>query len=158
MGLFKHKDKHLIKLRFQVAQRFGSFRHDEPCNMMLYDDYLKIESVDNSKIAKLKYEQVIDVRCGSELYENDASAVGRTVAGGLLFGGVGAIAGAASALKGKTRKTTLAIDYKSSNGNNGSIAFTDPDQQSCFCESAAELLRKLCKITDETNSPNQEFL
>lgn len=158
MGFFKQKDKCLIKIRFQIANQFGSFKPGEPCNMLLYDDYMKIESVDNSKFAKLKYDQVIGVTCGSELFDNEASAVGRTIAGGLLLGGVGAIAGAASAVKGKTRKTTLVVEYTSRNGDRSSLVFADNDTQSSSCDSTADILRKLCGIADDADRANQEFL
>lgn len=158
MGFFSNKDKHLLKLRLQTAKPFGSFKPNEPCNVFLYDDYMKIESVDKSKVAKLKYDQVTDVRCGSELFENEASAVGRAVTGGILLGGVGAIAGAASALKGKTRKTALVIDYRSGGGSDENLVFTDPDQQSSSLDTTADILRKLCGIATKTDNLSRDFL
>lgn len=116
MGLFSKKDGCLVKRKFQVVNQFSDLKPNEPCNLMLYDDHLKIEAVDRSRFAKLRYEQVRNVSHGSELFDNESSAAGRTLAGSILLGGVGAIAGAASAVKGKVRKQTLVINYTSSAG------------------------------------------
>lgn len=158
MGLFNKKDGCLIKRKFQVVNQFSDFKPNEPCNLLLYDDHLKIEAVDRSRFAKLRYEQVRDVSHGSELFDNESSAAGRTLAGGVLLGGVGAIAGAASAVKGKVRKQTLVIDYTSNSGNDASLVFADYDKQASSCGSIADILRKLCEIADDADRASQEFL
>lgn len=158
VGLFKQKEKYMLKRRFNVAKKFASFCYGEPCNIFLYDDYLKIESVDNSKVSKLRYKQIENVSCGIDLFENDSSVVGRTIAGGILLGGIGAVAGAASAVKGRTRKETLTIEYASSSGDIASIMLYDPDSQVSSCNSISKILKTICGLDNKNDDLTGDFL
>lgn len=96
----------------------------------LYDDCLEINhSVLENKIT-LKYEKITDVFHGykTQLKEINKSVIGRAVAGGLLFGGVGAVVGSISGTGTKTKKEKnlyLIISYIDSDGNEQFLQFED---------------------------------
>lgn len=64
----------------------------------------------------IPYEQITDVYYGlqSEIVEKSKSVIGRAVAGGILFGGVGAVVGAVSGVGNKSKtvkKFVFIISY-----------------------------------------------
>ena len=73
-------------------------------------------------------ENIVDmkVKTETEISEQERHVLARAVAGGLLFGGVGAIVGAVSGVPGKQIKTThnfLIVDYLSRDGEQKSMMF-----------------------------------
>lgn len=95
----------------------------------LYDDHLRIVAHDKS-IRTLEYAQIIDIALTSSLetLSQDKSPIGRAIAGGVLFGGVGAVVGAASGIGQSARHTSrfhLIIAYRAKDGSDGYLAFTD---------------------------------
>lgn len=98
-------------------------------DVALYDDHLEITSMQKRKLL-LNYDQITDVFYGfeTELVEKPKSVIGRAAVGGILFGGVGAIVGAASGTGTKTEKELhrcFIISYTSSDGEDKYMQFED---------------------------------
>ena len=98
----------------------------------------------------LKYSQITDVFYGmeTEIVNVSKSSISRAVAGGLLFGGVGAVVGAVSGTGTKQKKERhfyFIISYTSSTGEEKFIQFEDTRLYR-GSKVAAEL-KKLCNIS-----------
>jgi hypothetical protein len=144
MGFFKSKKGSIISDYFQLHEQLGQFRQGDMVDVALYDDHLEISSGKHSPIT-LPYNRITDVFYGmqDEIVETNKSVIGRAVAGGILFGGVGAIVGAASGTgtKRKAEKTTIfVISYTDKNGEAAYLQFTDTRQYKG---------RKIAKMLDE---------
>lgn len=125
MGLFGKKDK-AQKATFKDVKT-GYFYV-----LTLLEDRLEINiPFGNEKTAKtLRYDQIKDV-----VYDFDVknisvgkSPIGRAVAGGLLFGGAGAVVGAISGTTKKTKKEItfhFIIAYTSKNGEDKFLQYED---------------------------------
>lgn len=123
MGLFSKKIKATLKSSDNGAMY----------NLELLDDKLQIgiPLAKTDQLKTLRYDQIQDV-----IYESDIekiskskSPIGRAIAGGLLFGGVGSIVGAisGSGTKEKTeRKFYLIINYTSKDGESKFLQYEDP--------------------------------
>ena len=74
-------------------------------DIALYDDHLIIKGGISKQEITLNYNQITDVFYGykTEMVEQNKSVIGRAVAGGLLFGGVGAVVGAVSGTGSKEK-------------------------------------------------------
>lgn len=126
MGLFGKKDKN-IKATFRNSENGYMY------TLELLEDKLQIgiPLAKPDQLKTLKYNQIQDV-----IYESDIekiskskSPIGRAIAGGLLFGGVGAVVGAisGSGTKEKTeRKFYLIINYTSKDGEDKFLQYEDP--------------------------------
>lgn len=91
----------------------------------LEENQLKITAHDGS-IRTLAYDKITDIAYTSSVDELRASKspIGRAVVGGVIFGGIGALVGAASGIGDKTQNMVrwhLVIAY----GDAGVLAFTD---------------------------------
>lgn len=83
------------------------------------------------QLKTLRYSQIRDVVYESDIEKisKSKSPIGRAIAGGLLFGGVGAVVGAVSGTgtKVKTeRKFYLIINYTSKDGEDKFLQYEDP--------------------------------
>lgn len=85
------------------------------------NDKLVIESkVIHKPTINLEYNKIVNVKCISdkEIIKKNKHTIGRSIAGGLLLGGLGAVVGAASGV-GTKKKTEInyyiVINYKSHN-------------------------------------------
>ena len=112
-------------------------------NVVLHDDYLEIKNL----LGKftLKYDQITDVFYGlqTEITEKSKSVIGRAVAGGLLFGGAGAVLGAISGLGNKEKKIQKYM-FIISYDENKFITFEDTRKYKGV--DVAKKLKELCNI------------
>lgn len=144
MGFFKSTKGSIISDYFKLTQDVAQLKADNMYDVALYDDYLEIAGK-----VKLKYSQITDVYYGlqTEITEKSKSVIGRAVAGGLLFGGVGAVVGAVSGTGSKdvkTKKFMFIISYTSSSGDDAFISFEDTRMYKGV--KVANKLKELAKI------------
>lgn len=144
MGFFKSTKGSIISDYFKLTQDVAHLKADNMYDVALYDDYLEIAAK-----VKLKYDQITDVYYGlqTEITEKSKSVIGRAVAGGLLFGGVGAVVGAVSGTGTKdvkSKKFMFIISYTSSSGEDAFISFEDTRMYKGV--KVANKLKELAKI------------
>lgn len=131
MGIFSSKKGSIISDSFQLLETVGQLQADLMVDVALYDDYLELTAPFMKKTPiTLKYAQITDVFYGlqTEIVEKSRSPIGRAVAGGLLFGGVGAVVGAVSGTGKKEKKVNkfyFVISYTSSAGEEKLLQFED---------------------------------
>lgn len=130
MGFFGSKKGSLISDIFKSDAKQSIFADGEICEISVYQDYVQIERKFSKKSATLPMERVTDVYWGleSEIVQKNKSVIGRAFAGGLIFGGVGAVVGAVSGAQPKQVKesrTVFAISYISSSGEDAILQFED---------------------------------
>lgn len=127
MGLFtKKKGK-------QIKGTFMDLTNNCAYFLRLTDDKLQIEvpfAKKGSQPVTLRYDQITDVAFESDFQKVavSKSPIGRAVAGGLLFGGAGAIVGAVSGTTKKERteiKFRLIIAYTSKDGEDKFLEYED---------------------------------
>ena len=152
MGFFKSTKGSLISDYFKITEDLGVYKKGTMVDMALYDDHLIIMSPALKQEIKLNYNQITDVFYGleTEIIEKNKSVIGRAVAGGLLFGGVGAIVGGISGTGTKDKKERhfyFIISYTSSTGEEKFIQFEDTRLYKG--SKIAAKLKELCNITNE---------
>ena len=130
MGFFTKTKGSIISDAFKLCENHANLTKDLMYDIALYDDHLTIKVCLGKQEATLNYSQITDVFYGleAEVTQVSKSVIGRAVAGGLLFGGVGAIVGGISGTGTKTkkeRKFYFIISYTSSNGEDKFIQFED---------------------------------
>ncbi len=155
MGFFKSTKGSLISDYFKVTDNLGAYKDGDMVDVALYDDYLIIKSPILKQEIKLNYNQITDVFYGleTEIIEKNKSVIGRAVAGGLLFGGVGAIVGGVSGTGTKEKKERhfyFIISYTSSTGEDKFIQFEDTRLYRGV--KVANKLKELCNITNVKNN------
>lgn len=131
MGFFTKTKGSIISDAFKLCEAHANLQAGLMYDVALYDDHLTIKLPFGGKQeATLNYSQVTDVFYGmeTEIVEKSKSVIGRAVAGGLLFGGVGAVVGGISGTGTKEKKERhfyFIISYTSSNGEDKFIQFED---------------------------------
>ena len=131
MGIFSSKKGSIISEPFMLLESVGHLQNGLAVEVALYDDYLELTVPLMKKTPiTLKYAQITDVFYGlqTEIVEKSKSPIGRAVAGGLLFGGVGAVVGAVSGTGKKEKKVSkfyFIISYTSSAGEEKLLQFED---------------------------------
>ena len=148
MGLFTKTKGSIISDYFQLKESVANLTAGNMVNVELYDDHLDIKEVKNS--VSLRYDQIIDIFYGlqTEIVSQGKSVIGRAVAGGLIFGGVGAVVGAVSGTGTKDKKERhfyFIISYTSSTGEDKFIQFEDTRLYKGA--KVANKLKQLCNIT-----------
>lgn len=125
MGLFAKKNK-------SIKGRFKDLSNNWAFILTLLDDHLQIAIpfAKESQIKTLRYDQITDVAFEADLQKISVSKspIGRAVAGGLLFGGAGAVVGAISGTTKKERteiKFNLIIAYTSKDGEDKFLQYED---------------------------------
>lgn len=152
MGLFS-KDKACIESEtFAILKDVGELKKGFAVKVSLYDDYLSLSNFAVKQPITLKYSQITDVFHGytTEIQEKNKSTIGRAVAGGLLFGGAGAVVGAMTANGKKEKKVTrlmFIISYTSSQGEECFLEFEDTRHYKG--KKLSQKLKELCNITEK---------
>lgn len=125
MGLFSKKEK-IIKANFKNLETNTIF------TLELLGDKLQIgiPLARPDQLKTLRYDQIRDVvyTFDIETVKKSKSPIGRAIAGGLLFGGTGAIVGAISGSGSKDKKNYhfyLIINYTSKNGEDKFLQYED---------------------------------
>lgn len=154
MGFFSKTKGSIISDSFKLCEAHANLPKDLMYDVALYDDYLTIKVAFGKQEATLNYSQITDVFYGmeTEITAKSKSVIGRALAGGLLFGGVGAVVGAVSGTgtkEKKERKFYFIISYTSSSGEDKFIEFEDT--RLYRGAKVASELKRLCNI----NVPDQ---
>lgn len=154
MGFFKKDKDIIINEYFKILEDVGGLGKNNAVKVVLYDDHLALSNAIVKQPITLNYSQITGVYHGYKPYEKDKSTIGRAFAGGLLFGGAGAVVGAMTA-NGKKTATMLMfiISYTSSKGEECYLVFEDTRKYKG--KKLSEKLKELCNITDnepETNA------
>ena len=151
MGFFTKTKGSIISDAFKLVEAHANLQENLMYDVALYGDHLTIKLPFGGKQqTTLKYSQITDVFYGqqTEIKKVNKSAIGRAVAGGLLFGGVGAVVGAVSGIGKKDKKKRhfyFIISYTSSAGEEKFIQFEDT--RLYRGTKVAAKLRELCNIT-----------
>lgn len=131
MGFFKSAKGSIMSENFLLLEDVGQFNKGLAVEVALHDDHLEMKAPFMKKTpVSLKYEQITDVFYGlqTEIVQKNKSPIGRAVAGGLLFGGAGAIVGAISGTGKKETKVSkfyFIISYTSAAGEEKLLQFED---------------------------------
>lgn len=154
MGFFSKTKGSIISDAFKLCETHANLTKDLMYDVALYDDHLTIKVAFGKQEATLKYSQITDVFYGleTEIVEKNKSVIGRAVAGGLLFGGIGAVVGGISGTGTKAKKERhfyFIISYTSSAGEEKFIQFEDTRLYKGV--KVAGELKRLCNI----NTPDQ---
>ena len=152
MGLFKKDKDVIISEPFLLLQDVGELKKDWAIKVSLYDDHLTLKNFAVKQPITLNYSQITDVFHGytTEIQEKNKSTIGRAMAGGLLFGGVGAIVGAMTANGKKEKKVTklmFIISYISSKGEDCFLQFEDT--RNWNGKKLSNKLKELCNIEEK---------
>lgn len=129
MGFFKSRKGSIISDYFLLKKDISGFRAGYMYDVALYPDHLSILSPSKSELTLL-YSQITDVYYGidKEITTKNKSVIGRAAAGGLLFGGTGAVIGAISGSGQKQvvqNHTLMIISFTSSDGGLSFLEFED---------------------------------
>lgn len=151
MGFFKSTKGSIISDTFKLCEAHTNLKSNLMYEVSLYDNYLSIKAVAGKQEATLNYNQITDVYYGleTEIVEKNKSVIGRAVAGGLLFGGIGAVVGSISGTGSKEKKERhfyFIISYTSISGEDKFIQFEDVRLYKGV--KVAKKLKELCNITD----------
>lgn len=129
MGFFKSTKGSLISDYFKLLEDVGGIKKNNAVDVAIYNDRVEISTV-GDKVVKLSLDKITDVYYGveTEITQKNKSVIGRAVAGGLIFGGAGAVVGAISGMGTKDKKKRrfiFIISYKNSEGEDAFISFED---------------------------------
>lgn len=150
MGFFTKTKGSIISDAFKLVEAHANLQANIMYDVALYDDHLTIKIPLGKQETTLKYSQITDVFYGikTEVTKVSKSPIGRAVAGGLLFGSLGAVVGAVSGTGTKDKKEKhfyFVISYISSAGEEKFILFEDTRLYR-GAKVAAEL-KRLCNIS-----------
>ena len=130
----------------------GELKTGQAVDVSLYEDHLTLKNFAIKQPITLNYSQITDVFYGytTEIEEKNKSIIGRAMAGGLLFGGAGAIVGAMTASGKKEKKVTklmFIISYTSSKGEDCFLQFEDTRHWKG--KKLSKKLKELCNIAEK---------
>lgn len=149
MGFFRKTKESIISDAFKLVEVHAGLQSGIMYDISLYDDHLTIKIPLGKEETTLNYNQITDVFYGveTEVVNTGKSVIGRAIAGGILFGGVGAVVGGMSGAGTKQKKehhTYFIISYRSSAGNDEFIQFEDTRMYKG--SKVAAKLKELCGI------------
>ncbi len=150
MGFFTKTKGSIISDAFKLVEAHANLQPDLMYDVALYDNHLTIKMPLGKQETILNYSQITDVFYGlqTEVVNVSKSTIGRAVAGGLLFGSIGAVVGGISGTGTKDKKERhfyFIISYTSSNGEDKFIQFEDT--RLYRGSKVASELKRLCNIT-----------
>lgn len=154
MGLFKSKKGSLISETFKPLQDLGPIKATtDLVEVSLYGEHLELKAnLKKHEPITLQYSQITDAEYGmeSEIVEKSRSVIGRAIAGGLLFGGVGAVVSGISGTGTKQKEKPhfyLIISYTSKDGQDAFLQFEDT--RLFKGPKLAKQLRELCGLKED---------
>ena len=152
MGFFKKDKDAIISEPFMILQDVGELKKGWAVKVSLYNDHLTLKNFAVKQPITLNYSQITDVFYGfmTEIQEKNKSTIGRAMAGGLLFGGAGAIVGAMTANGKKEKKVSkfmFIISYTSSKGEECFLQFEDT--RLWKGKKLSKTLKGLCNIEEK---------
>lgn len=151
MGFLKSRKGSIISDYFKILHPLGKINEGLMVDVALFDDHLELKAPLTGAPISLNYSQITDIYYGieDEIVEKNKSVIGRAVVGGLLFGGVGAIVGAASGTgkkEKKVRRFLFVISYTSSTGEDAFLQFEDTRLYKGV--KLSKKLKELCGLPD----------
>ena len=152
MGFFKSRKGSIISDCFKILHPLGRISEGLMVEVALYDDHLELKApFMGGQPITLNYSQITDVYYGieDEIVEKNKSVIGRAVVGGVLFGGVGAIVGAASGTgkkEKKVRRFLFVVSYTSLTGEDAFLQFEDTRLYKGV--KLSKKLKELCGVQD----------
>lgn len=152
MGFLKSKKGAVISDYFKLLEDIGGgYTANNMYDVALYDEHLEISSPLAKNKITLDYSKITDVVYSAEIekIQKSKNPIGRAVAGGLLFGGVGAVVGAVSGMGTKTKKERhfyFLVAYTSANGEEKFLQFEDTRLYKG--SKIAKELRELCGLNE----------
>lgn len=149
MGLFRSEKGSIISEYFKILEDVGGLGKNNAVNVVLYEDHLTLSNAMVKQPITLNYSQITDVFHGymKDIQDRGKTMIGRALAGGLLFGGAGAIVGAMTAKEKTVTKLMFIISYTSSKGEECFLQFEDARKYKGKKLSAK--LKELCNIEDK---------
>ena len=149
MGFLTKTKGSIISDYFKLVKAHANLEANLMYDVALYDEHLTIKVGFGKQEATLNYSQITDVFYGlhTDIVKVSKSSIGRAVAGGLLFGSVGAVVGAVSGTGTKDKKerhTYFIISYTASTGEEKFIQFEDT--RLYRGAKVAAKLKELCNI------------
>jgi hypothetical protein len=152
LGLFKKKEK---------INNFSVYLHhvsglplaeNSSCTLSVVTDTLTISSGNAEFVLKLDQISVVDFKLDVEIAQIVSSSAAKGIAGGIMFGPIGAIIGSRATSKEKRTVTGyLIINYTNSKGELTALIFTDVPS----CNEAAKFVDKLRPLI--ANNPKKSF-
>ena len=157
MGFFKSKNGSIMSDYFKLLEKIGNYEAGNMYDVALYNDHLEITGPFQKNKIILNYNQITDIFYGyqTDLKEVKKSVISRAVAGGLLFGGLGAVVGSVSGVGTKTKQEKnlyLIISYTSLHGEEQFIQFEDTRKYK-----GGKLVEMLRGYTGITNPANRDI-
>lgn len=151
MGFLKSTKGSIISDYFKSIDKIGNYNPGDMLDVALYEDHLTIKSPVGKQEINLNYSQITDVFYGlkTDITEKNKNVIGRAVAGGLLFGGAGAVVGAISGSGTKEKKEShfyFIISYTGSDGEDKFLQFEDTRLYKG--RKLAKKLKELCNIKE----------
>lgn len=154
MGFLRSTKGSLISDYFKPLHDIGPISAaTDVVDVALFEDHLELKAnLKKHEPISLQYSQITDVFHGlqTEIVEKDRSVIGRAVAGGLLFGGIGAVVGGMSGVgrkkEAQVSKLVLVISYTSKDGEDAFLQFEDTRRYKG--KKLAAQLKELCGIEE----------
>lgn len=161
MGFLKNTKGSLISDFFKPLHDIGPIKAEiDVVDVALFEDHLELKAnLKKHEPIKLQYAQITDVFHGlqTEIVEKDRSVIGRAVAGGLLFGGLGAVVGGMSGVgrkkEAQVSKLVLVISYTSKDGEDAFLQFEDARRYKG--KKLAAKLKELCGIEEKAEEAEE---
>lgn len=158
MGFFKSKKGSIISDYFKSTQKQIGLSVGEACDIAIYDDHIEFEGSISKSKARLSLAQITDIYYGieTEIVLKNKSTIGRAVAGGLIFGSIGAVVGAASGVSPKQKKENhfvFIISYTAADGSDAFLQFEDTRLYK-----GAKVAKKLKELCNLNQPPVEEII
>lgn len=148
MGFIRSKKGSIISEYFKILKDVGGLRKNNAVNVALYDKYLTMSNFSVKQPLTLQYSQITCLYYGESYITHYKKRVLGTFAGGVLFGGIGALVGMMSANNRMVKRLVFAIKYTNSMGKSVVLEFEDTRKFK-----GEKLFRKLWELcdTEQTN-------
>ena len=149
---FGKKEKQIKSINMSTVDGVADLPRDIVVNLELLEDKLQIKvKFGNKPPIFLSYDQIVNVAfmTEQEVIEKSKSVVGRAVAGGLIFGGLGAVIGGMSGTGTKQQKKQhlyLIINYNPADGGDAKALSFKPLDLSFGLDGFTKELKQLCGI------------
>lgn len=147
MGLFNGKDKNgNLKIQMVHIDGLPEYKRDSIIFLTIDASSRKITfkgTLKSNTEINLPIDKITGIGSVSEEIVKENLGVGRAIAGGLLFGGAGAVVGAVTAKDKKKNIYFKAINYRTDNGEKSIVLNTRADiNETKFWKQLNELIPK----------------
>lgn len=145
----KQKNKPIVKTKFPVVSLLGIPEGSE-CKLEIFPEYILFSALGQS--IKLAQSKVTNVSCitKKQIHSQYVSSVGGAVAGGLVFGAIGAAIGGSAKAKRYTDKTKFLIFTYKKDSESNYIVLLVPENRSNKAAYIADIYKQRNKATSST--------